>query len=67
MKRKKNLKKKRVNLQNYYMVFKEQQTWNKAKNYIEMIKRELINFPEFLQEYIMKNFMPNYKKIHKIY
>ena len=45
-----------------FMAFKEQQTWNKAKNYIEMIKRELINFPDFLQEYIMKNFMPNYKK-----
>ena len=45
-----------------FMAFKEQQTWNKAKNYIEMIKRELINFPEFLQEYIMKNFMPNYRK-----
>ena len=29
------------------IVFKEQQTWNKAKNYIKMIKRELINFPEF--------------------
>ena len=35
-----------------FMAFKEQQTWNKAKNYIEMIKRELINFPEFLQEYL---------------
>ena len=39
-----------------FMAFKEQQTWNKAKNYIEMIKRELINFPEFLQEYYNEKF-----------
>ena len=26
-----------------------------------MLKREIINFSDFLQEYIMKNFMPNYK------
>ena len=30
-----------------------------------MLKRELINFPDFLQEYIMKNFMPYYKKYIK--
>ena len=30
-----------------------------------MLKSELINFPDFfLQEYIMKNFMPYYKKIY---
>ena len=29
------------------MAFKEQQTWNKSKNYIEMLKREIINFPDF--------------------
>lgn len=47
------------------MVFKEQQTWNKAKNYVEMIKRELINFPNFLRDYIQQNFIPNYKKYIK--
>ena len=29
-----------------------------------MLKRELINFPDFLYGYIMKNFMPYYKKIY---
>ena len=48
-----------------FMAFKEQQTWKKAQNYIEMLKREIINFPEFLQKYIMKNFMPIYKKYIK--
>jgi len=48
-----------------FMVFKEQQTWNKAKNYIEMIKWELINFPDCLREYIQQIFMSNYKKYIK--
>ena len=30
-----------------------------------MLKREIINFPEFLREYIIKNFMPRYKKYIK--
>ena len=30
-----------------FMAFKDQQTWKKAQNYIEMLKRELINFPDF--------------------
>ena len=48
-----------------FMIFKDQQTWNKARNYIEMIKREINNFPDFLQKYIMNKFMPNYKKYIK--
>ena len=32
-----------------FMAFKDQQTWKKAQNYIEMLKRELNNFPDFLQ------------------
>ena len=48
-----------------FMAFKDQQTWKKAQNYIEMLKRELINFLDFLQEYIMKNFMHYYKKYIK--
>lgn len=48
-----------------FMAFKDQETWIKAKNYIEMLKKELHNFPEFLKEYIDKNFMPNYKKYIK--
>ena len=30
-----------------------------------MLKREIINFPDFLQEYINNNFMPIYKKYIK--
>ena len=48
-----------------FMAFRNQQTWDKARNYIEMLKRELVNFPEFLQEYIINNFMPIYKKYIK--
>ena len=48
-----------------FRAFKDQQTWKKAQNYIEMLKREIINFPEFLREYIIKNFMPRYKKYIK--
>ena len=48
-----------------FMAFKDQKTWKKAQKYIEMLKRELINFPVFLQEYLMKNFVPYYKKYIK--
>lgn len=48
-----------------FMAFRNQQTWNKARNYIEMLKRELVKFPEFLREYISNNFMPIYKKYIK--
>ena len=48
-----------------FMAFKDQQTWKKAQNYIEMLKSEIINFPEFLRKYIIKNFMPGYKKYIK--
>ena len=48
-----------------FMVFRDQQTWNKARNYIELLKRELKTFPDYLEEYISKNFMPIYKKYIK--
>ena len=34
----------------------------KTQNYMKMLKREVINFPDFLQEQKMKNFMSYYKK-----
>ena len=63
--KKKEFKEEMGELIELFMAFKDQQTWKKAQNYIEMLKRELINFPDFLQEYIMKNFMPYYKKYIK--
>lgn len=44
-----------------FFEFRSQQSWEKAKNYIELLKREMGIFPEFLQNYINENFMPNYK------
>lgn len=45
-----------------FMKFREQETWLKAIDYIEQLKKELHSFPDFLSEYIWKNFMPIYKK-----
>ena len=42
-----------------FMAFKDQQTWKKAQKYIEMLKRELINFPDFFTR------IP-YEKFHAI-
>ena len=39
-----------------------QQTFNKAKRYIELLKYELTNFPEIMQEYLNNNFFPVYRK-----
>ena len=48
-----------------FMKFSEQKTWQKAREYIEKLKNELIEFPDFLSEYIWKNFMSIYKKYIK--
>ena len=45
-----------------FMAFRYQQSWKKAENYINLLKREIHVFPEFLREYIVVNFMPIYKK-----
>ena len=47
-------------LQLLYYLFKEK-TWNKVLSYIELIKANLNTFPEFLREYLKKNFLPRYK------
>ena len=39
-----------------------QQTFNKAKRYIELLKYELTNFPEIMQEYLNNNFFQVYRK-----
>ena len=48
-----------------FMKFSEQKTWQEARDYIEQLKKELHNFPDFLSEYLWKNFMPIYKKYIK--
>ena len=62
---KKGFKKKCRNSWNYSWHLKNNKD-EKSPNYIKMLKRELINFPDFLYGYIMKNFMPNYKKYIKL-
>ena len=44
-----------------YQLFK-QQTYNKAIQYVELLKRESINFPKLLQNYMNEKFFPEYKK-----
>ncbi len=45
-----------------FMAFRYQQSWHNAENYINLLKREIHLFPEFLRKYIIENFMPIYKK-----
>lgn len=40
----------------------EQQTYNKAINYINLLKNEINNFLEVLKNYLIKKFFPEYKK-----
>ena len=39
-----------------------QQTYDKALNYVKMLKQEVINFPEILQKFLKKDFFPEHKK-----
>ncbi len=47
-------------LQLIYYLFKEN-SFEKANSYIKLIKANMINFPDFIREYIEENFFPNYK------
>ena len=42
-----------------FMAFRDQQSWEKAKSYIDLLKREIHTFPEFLKKYINKKFHAN--------
>lgn len=44
-----------------YQLFK-QQIYNKATQYIDLLKRESVNFPKLLKEYMDEKFFPEYKK-----
>lgn len=50
----------RYALQLIYYIFKEE-SFDKAKSYVELIKANMINFPEFIKKYIEENFLPYYK------
>ena len=51
----------KIYLRLLYELF-HQQSFDKAINYIELLKRELPNFPEMMQEYLKHNFFPVYRK-----
>ena len=40
----------------------EQQTYDKALSYINLLKNEINNFPEVLKDFLIKDFFPEYKK-----
>jgi hypothetical protein len=44
-----------------YQLFK-QQTYNKALQYVDLLKRESVNFPKLLKDYMDEKFFPEYKK-----
>ena len=48
-----------------FMEFKDQPTWEEARAYIEKIRAELKDYPDFLADYISNNFLPIYKKYIK--
>ena len=50
----------RYALEILYYLFKER-TYSKALSYVELIKANLVIFPEFLKRHLKYNFMPNYK------
>lgn len=50
----------KYSLQLLYYVFKEE-SFDKANSYIQLIKSNMKNFPNFIEDYIEKTFLPNYK------
>ena len=40
----------------------EQQTYDKALSYINLLKNEINNYPEVLKSFLIKDFFPEYKK-----
>lgn len=47
-------------LQLIYYLFKEE-SFEKANSYINLIKTNMVNFPDFIREYIVEYFFPHYK------
>ena len=40
----------------------EQQTYDKAISYVNLLKQEINNFPEVLKKFLIEDFFPEYKK-----
>jgi len=51
----------KIYMELFYQLF-NQQSFDKAKKYIELLKYELKNFPKMMQEYLNDNFFPVYRK-----
>lgn len=51
----------KIYIELFYELF-HQQSFEKAKNYIKLLKYELKNFPKIMQDYLNKNFFPVYRK-----
>lgn len=51
----------KIYMELFYELF-HQQSFEKAINYIELLKYELKNFPKMMQDYLNKNFFPVYRK-----
>ena len=65
----KKVKKEIENLKDEINIYKqlffelfEQQTYDKAISYIDLLRNEINNFPEVLKNYLIKDFFPEYKK-----
>ena len=65
----KKVKKEIENLKDEINIYKqlffelfEQQTYDKAIIYVNLLKNEINNFPEVLKNYLIKDFFPEYKK-----
>ena len=62
---KKEIKKLKDEINIYKQLFFElfeQQTYNKAISYVNLLKNKVNNFPEVLKNYLIKDFFPEYKK-----
>ena len=51
----------KISLNLFYELF-HQQSFEKAISFLELLKRELKNFSKILQDYLNKNFFPEYRK-----
>lgn len=51
----------KIYIELFYELF-HQQSFEKAKNYIKLLKYELKNFPKIMQDHLNKNFFPVYRK-----
>lgn len=58
----KELKKEMRKYMDIFMELFKQESFNKAIEYINFLKHEILNFPKVLSDYLNKNFFPEYRK-----